>query len=147
MKKLIFETSDTLSPLLLRVFLGSIIFADGAQKLFGWFGGYGFNGTMSYFTETVGLPWIVGFSIILLETFGAVALVAGIATRLLALSFTLLATGIIVTVHIQYGFYMNWEGSQGGEGIEFFLLWIAISLGLMISGGGRLSVDRRIQAV
>ncbi len=147
MKKLIFQTSDTLPPLLLRVFLGSIIFAHGAQKLFGWFGGYGFNGTMSYFTETVGLPWIVGFIIILLETFGALALVAGIATRLLALSFTLLAMGIILTVHIQYGFYMNWEGIQGGEGIEFFLLWIAISLGLMISGGGRLSVDRRIQAV
>lgn len=146
MKKLIFETSDTLSPLLLRVLLGSVIFAHGAQKLFGWFGGYGFNGTMSYFTETVGLPWIVGFGIILLETFGALALVAGIATRLLALGFTLLAMGIILTVHIQYGFYMNWEGSQGGEGIEFFLLWIAISLGLMISGGGRLSVDRKILA-
>ena len=146
MKKLIFETSDTLSPLLLRVLLGSVIFAHGAQKLFGWFGGYGFNGTMSYFTETVGLPWIVGFGIILLETCCALALVAGIATRLLALGFTLLAMGIILTVHIQYGFYMNWEGSQGGEGIEFFLLWIAISLGLMISGGGRLSVDRKILA-
>ncbi len=142
MKNKIFYTPDSSSPLILRLFLGAVVFPHGAQKLLGWFGGYGFSGSMNYFTETVGLPWVMGFIVILLEFFGAIALVAGLATRIIAILFICIAIGIIFTSSLPYGFFMNWFGNQGGEGYEFFLLWIAIAVALVINGGGMYSVDR-----
>ena len=142
--KTLLNTENAWTPAILRVVLGSVVFAHGAQKLLGWFGGYGFEGTMAYFTQTVGLPWIVGFTVIILESLGAVILMAGFATRLLAVAFTGLGFGILFTVHAQHGFFMNWFGNQSGEGFEFFLLWLAISTSLILTGGGRLSVDRAL---
>lgn len=142
MKYKIFSTSNDWFPLVLRVFLGLVIFPHGAQKLLGWFGGYGFIGTMGFFTDTVGLPWIIGFLIINLEFFGSFALIAGIATRLVTTGFTFLALGIVFTSHIQNGFFMNWFGNQPGEGYEYFLLWIAISISLVLTGGGKYSLDK-----
>ena len=144
MKKLIFHTTWAVTPLILRVTLGIVILAHGVQKLFGWFGGYGFHGTMGYFTEHVGLPWIIGLLVIVLETAGAIALILGLATRLIALSLTVLAIGIALSVHVQNGFFMNWDNTQPGEGYEFFLLWLAISISLAFSGAGMFSVDRKI---
>jgi putative oxidoreductase len=138
----LFNTTPDWTPFILRVILGGVVFAHGAQKLFGWFGGYGFNGTMVFFTDTVGLPWIVGFTVIMLEAIGSIVLVSGLATRLMALSYTLLGIGILFTSHVKNGFFMNWFGNQPGEGIEFFLLWLAISTTLIITGGGRLSLDQ-----
>jgi len=142
MNQKIFQTEDSWAPFVLRVILGIVAFPHGAQKLFGWFGGYGFSGTMNYFTETIGMPWLLGFMVILLETAGAAALIAGLATRLMAFSYLILAFGIVWTSHLQHGFFMNWYGQQAGEGIEYFLLWIALAVALLIAGGGRYSVDR-----
>ena len=142
MKYKIFSTSDMWTPAILRIFLGLVVFPHGAQKLLGWFGGYGFSGTMGFFTGTVGLPWMLGFLVIMIEFFGAFALIAGIATRLIALFFVCLALGIVMTSHIQYGFFMNWFGNQPGEGYEYFLLWIGIAFSLVVSGGGKYSLDR-----
>lgn len=144
MKQKIFQTDDSWTPLILRIFLGLVVFPHGAQKLLGWFGGYGFSGTMSFFTGTVGLPWAMGLLVILLESVGAVALMAGIATRLIAINYILLAIGIIFSSHIVNGFFMNWFGNQAGEGYEYFLLWIGLATGLAISGGGKFSVDKEI---
>ncbi len=141
MNKLIFQTNDSWAPTIMRIFLGVVVFAHGAQKLLGWFGGYGFNGTMEYFTETVALPWLVGFLIIMLESLGALALMLGLGTRVLAISLSFLAIGIIFTTHVQYGFFMNWFNSQGGEGYEYFLLWLGISIGLVFTGGGKYALD------
>lgn len=138
----IFQTSDSYAPVVIRVMLGLVVFPHGAQKLFGWFGGYGFSGTMGFFTETVGLPWIIGFLVILLESIGAIALIVGVATRLFAALYIVLAVGIIFTSHIQFGFFMNWFGNQQGEGYEFFLLWIGMAVSLVITGSGRYSVDK-----
>lgn len=143
-KKIIFNTSGSVSPLILRSVLGIVVLAHGAQKLFGWFGGFGFEGTMSYFMDAVGLPWSVGVFVILLETFGSIALVIGLGTRLIATAFTALALGILLTVHVQNGFFMNWYNNQSGEGFEYFVLWLAISITLIISGAGIASVDRKI---
>lgn len=140
----IFYTRDSWSTMVLRLFLGAVVFPHGAQKLLGWFGGYGFTGSMNYFTDTVGLPWAIGFIVILLEFFGAIALVAGLATRIIAMLFIFIAIGIIFTSSLPYGFFMNWFGNQGGEGYEFFLLWIAIAAALVINGGGKYSLDRLI---
>ncbi|WP_339813689.1 DoxX family protein [uncultured Imperialibacter sp.] len=143
----IFKTPDTWEPFVLRVLLGLVIFPHGAQKLFGWFEGYGFDGTMIFFTEIVGMPWVLGFLVILLEALGSIVLLAGFATRILAASYILLAIVIVTTSHLQHGFFMNWYGNQPGEGIEFFILWVAISTALLLSGGGRYSVDKCLSGV
>jgi putative oxidoreductase len=137
----VFQTSDSWAPFILRALLAVVIFPHGAQKLFGIFGGYGFAGTMEYFTSTVGIPYGLGLGVILLETLGTLLLLSGLATRLLALSFTLLGLGIMFTSHIENGFFMNWYANQTGEGIEYFLLWIAMTYSLVITGGGKFSMD------
>lgn len=140
MKKLL-STENSLATTILRVFLALVVFPHGAQKLLGWFGGYGFEGTMQYFTQIVGLPWIVGFLVILLEFFGPIALVVGIGTRIVSILFLALAIGIAFSAHVQFGFFQNWFGNQKGEGYEFFLFWIAIAAALFIKGAGKYSVD------
>ncbi len=144
MKHKIVNTSTSFAPLAIRVMLGFAVFPHGAQKLLGWFGGYGFTGTMAFFTETMDLPWLIGFLVILLESFGALALISGFATRIIAASYLLLALGIVFTSHIQHGFFMNWFGNQQGEGYEYFILWIGMAISLIITGAGNYSVDRKL---
>lgn len=146
MKNKIFGTSESFAPLVIRIMLGIVVFPHGAQKLLGWFGGYGFSGTMGFFTDTVGLPWLIGFLVILLESIGAIALIAGIASRIIAVSYLLLALGIILSSHIQHGFFMNWFGNQAGEGYEYFLLWIGMAASLTITGAGKYSIDGKLIA-
>ena len=92
-----FSKQAALTPFIIRIVLGSVLFAHGAQKLLGWFNGYGFSGTMNYFTETEGLPWIVGLAVILIEFFGPIALLLGIATRFTGLAIAVVMAGVIIT--------------------------------------------------
>jgi putative oxidoreductase len=142
----LFRTTDDISLLILRVTLGVVMLPHGAQKLLGWFGGFGFSGTMGFFTQKMGLPWIVAFLIIIGESFGAVGLIVGFLTRIGAFGILLIMSGAIVMVHWPNGFFMNWFGKQAGEGFEYHLLAIAMSLVLLLYGGGRWSVDREISA-
>ena len=144
MKKILYATVDSWSPTLLRILAGLILFPHGAQKLLGWFGGFGFTGTIAFFTQTMGFPWWLGCLIILIEFFGSIALVIGLGTRIIAATMLVLMTGIILTSHLQYGFFMNWFGNQKGEGYEYFLLYIAISFSLLMTGGGKYAVDRQL---
>jgi putative oxidoreductase len=139
--KYLFQTNDKFSYWVPRVILGCVIFPHGAQKLFGWFGGFGFTNTMTYFTQTAGLPWIIAFLIIIGESLGSLGLIAGFLTRLSALGLICIMMGAIITVHIPNGFFMNWFGKQAGEGFEYHLLVIGMSIPLLISGGGKYSVD------
>jgi putative oxidoreductase len=100
--KNILENKADLAALLLRLTVGIVIFAHGAQKLFGWFGGYGFNGTMGYFTETVGLPYIVGFLVIIGESIGMIALAFGLLTRFSALSLIIIMGGAFFIDHLPH---------------------------------------------
>jgi putative oxidoreductase len=118
----------------------------GAQKLLGWFGGYGFAGTMQFFTETMGIPWLFGFLAIMAEFFGGLALLAGALTRLAALGVGIVMLVAAWTSHLQNGLFMNWYGNQAGEGVEFHLLAIAIALALVLRGGGYASLDARLLA-
>lgn len=136
-------TGDSFAPLFLRVALGVMMFPHGAQKLLGWFGGYGFNGTMGYFTGTVGTPWVVGLLVILGEFFGSLMLVTGLGTRFAAASLVVIMLGAAWQLRGN-GFFMNWFGNQKGEGLEFFLLTVGIGLSLVVLGGGRWSLDRLI---
>ena len=130
------------SLLMTRLFLGVVIAAHGAQKLFGWFGGFGFDGTMNFFSQDVGLPYMAGLLIILEESFGMLALIAGMFTRVCAAGMIVIMVGAMITTHLQHGFFMNWFGNQAGEGFEFDLLVIALCLQLVIQGAGAYSVDR-----
>lgn len=140
--KNLFKTNDDWTGLFLRLTIGIVLFPHGAQKLLGWFGGYGFTGTMQFFTDTKGLPWIIGFLVIILEFFGSLLLIAGLGSRILSAAFILLSIGIILTSHIQNGFFINWYGNQKGEGYEYFLLLIGLSVALLINGSGKLAADK-----
>ena len=139
--KYLFQTNDNFSYWVPRVMLGCVMFPHGAQKLLGWFGGFGFTNSMTYFTQTAGLPWVVAFLIIMGESFGSLGLILGFFTRLSAFGLICIMLGAIITVHIPNGFFMNWFGKQAGEGFEYHLLVIGISIPLLINGGGKHSVD------
>ena len=139
-----FKTDDSWVGLILRVGLGSVIFAHGAQKLLGWFGGYGFEGTMGFFTQKMGLPWLVAFLVIIGESLGSLSLIAGFLARFTAASFIVIMLGAIAMVHWPQGFFMNWFGQQQGEGFEYHLLVIGMAAALVLTGGGKWSVDRAI---
>ncbi|MHA4809408.1 DoxX family protein [Flavitalea flava] len=140
MKKIIFQTNDQYAPLVLRLLLGLVLFPHGAQKLLGWFGGFGFSGTMDYFTQTRHMPWIVGFLVILIEFFGPLALILGWATRIWSAAIAIVMAGIILSTFHEY-FFMDWFGNHKIEGAEFFLLTIGMAGSLIISGSGRYSLD------
>ncbi len=136
------KTSSEYAPLVARLALGIMIFPHGAQKLLGWFGGYGFDGTMQFFTSQ-GMPYAIALLPIIAEFFGALGLITGLLTRVAAfgVGFTMLVAS---TMHASNGFFMNWFGQQKGEGIEFFFLAIGLAITLMLTGGGALSIDKML---
>lgn len=140
MRKL-FETDEAWTGLILRVMLGVVMFPHGAQKLLGWYGGFGFAGTLGFFTEQMHLPWLVALLVIIGESFGSLGLFLGLLTRFTAASMALIMVGAIGLVHWPNGFFMNWSGKQAGEGFEYHLLVIAICAALVITGAGKWSVD------
>jgi putative oxidoreductase len=144
MIKRLFKTDDDWAALILRVMLGVVMFPHGAQKLLGWFGGFGFAGTMGFFTGTLHIPAVLAFLVIIAESLGALALIAGFFTRATAFGIACVMVGAIWLVHLPYGFFMNWSGKQAGEGYEYHLLALGASLALMIMGGGKWSVDQTI---
>ncbi|WP_372796889.1 DoxX family protein [Pontiella sp.] len=138
-----FATDRDMGSLIIRITLGLIIFPHGAQKLLGWFGGYGFRGTMGFFTEQLGIPALIALLVILAESLGALALIAGFITRFVAFGLGIIMIGAL-KMHAANGFFMNWSGNQEGEGFEFHLLVIGMALALLIKGAGRFSADSKI---
>lgn len=144
--KAFFQTDDGWAGLVLRLTLGLVMFPHGAQKLLGWYGGFGFDGTMGAFTQKMGMPWIIAFLVVIAEFFGSLALMAGFLTRFTAASLAAIMLGAIIMVHLPHGFFMNWFGKQQGEGFEYHLLIIGIAAALLVTGAGRWSADREIAA-
>jgi len=147
MKKLtfsLFQTSGSVGPLVLRLFLAVVMFPHGAQKLLGWFGGAGFGPTMTMFNGKMGIPAVFAFLAILTEFLGPIALFFGFLTRIaaFAIGFDMLMAAILV--HVHNGLFMNWGGKQKGEGMEYDLLIWAVTLALIVQGAGALSLDRLI---
>jgi putative oxidoreductase len=143
-----FLATDTHNTILTaqRALLGAVMFPHGAQKLLGWFGGYGFEGTMGFFTQQLGLPAPLALLVILAESIGALLLIAGLGTRLAAFGISAVMLGAVVTTHASNGFFMNWFGNQPGEGFEFHLLALALAVPLVIAGGGRYALDSWVRA-
>ena len=128
---------------LIRVVAGGVMLPHGMQKLLGWFGGAGFTRTMHGFDHGVPTPLV--FLVIMAEFFGALGMILGCLSRIAAFS---VAVDMIVAALVTYNrfgmLFMNWSGTRKGEGIEFHLLMIAMSLAVMIAGGGAFSVDRAL---
>ena len=140
----LFKTDNTVSALLLRLTLGVVFFPHGAQRELGWFGGYGFTGTMGFFTGTLHIPALFAFLAIAAEFAGSIALILGFGTRIAAFGIASTMAVAIAMVHSQFGFFMNWAGAQKGEGYEYHLLAIGIALALILRGGGKWSADAAI---
>jgi putative oxidoreductase len=141
-KKLI-STNNDVTLTFMRLVLGVVFLAHGCQKLLGWFGGYGFSGTMGAFTH-MGMPAALAFLVIITEFFGGLGLIVGLLTRIAALGISGLMVGAIFMVHMANGFFMNWYGTQKGEGYEYHLLAIAIAATLLLRGAGAFSADRAL---
>ena len=144
MFKTLTSTTTAIAPFLIRLGLGLVMFPHGAQKALGWFGGPGWGGTMGYFTGTLGLPALVVVLIILGEFLGALGLITGTLTRVAAAGFVIIQVGAVLTAHLSNGFFMNWMGTQQGEGIEYGILAIVMAATLVVTGAGRWSVDRAL---
>jgi putative oxidoreductase len=142
MKKILATNTNNWTALFARLALGITIFPHGAQKLLGWFGGYGFTGTMGFLTGQAHLPSILAFLVIIIESIGALALVFGFATRIAAFGILVNFLGILFTTHLSNGFLMNWYAQPNeGEGFEYFILVFGLAIVSLIAGGGKASID------
>jgi putative oxidoreductase len=136
------STSPDAAPLVARVSLGLIMFPHGAQHALGWFGGYGFAGTLEWMTGTLGFPAPLAALAIATELVAPFALVLGLGGRLAALGIAGLMLGATST-HLANGFFMNWFGTlpAGSEGFEYHLIALALATVVVLSGSGALSID------
>jgi putative oxidoreductase len=143
MLKRLMSTNNDVALTTLRVVLGVVFFAHGAQKMLGWFGGFGFHATIAAFTH-LGMPAPLAVLIICTEFFCGLGLIVGLLTRIASLGVAGLMIGAIFMVHLPNGFFMNWAGTQKGEGIEFHLLALAVAATLLLRGAGAFSLDRTL---
>jgi putative oxidoreductase len=139
-------TNNDIALTVLRLVAGIVIFAHGSQKVFGWFGGYGFSGTMGFFTHNLGIPAVFAFLAICAEFLGGIGLIVGFLSRIAAFGVFCNMAVAIAMVHHSFGFFMNWTGAQKGEGFEYHLLMMAICVAIMERGAGALSIDRAISS-
>ncbi len=139
-------TSDQISIglFLLRVILGVVFFAHGAQKVLGWFGGYGLSGTVGYFRNVVHVPALLAYLGPFVEFVGGIALFFGLFTKFAALGIFIMMVVATIKVHLPMGFFLTGKGDGKGAGYEFTLTLAVISLVLVLLGGGIYSVDHLI---
>lgn len=140
----LFSTANDHTIALVRLVIGVIFFMHGAQKSLAWFGGYGFHSTIGWFATTVGVPAVFAVLAISAEFFGGIGLIVGFLTRIAALGIAIDMLVAVLLVHARNGLFMNWFGTQKGEGYEYHLLAIAICILLMVKGAGALSFDRAL---
>lgn len=145
MIQLLFGSQNDWIGFILRFALGVVMLPHGAQKLFGWFGGYGFSATMDFFTKSMKLPWIISVLVILIEFLGSAGLILGFVSRVWAFLLIIVMSGAIYTTNMKNGFFMNWFGNQSGEGYEYHLLVIGMCIAIVLTGSGKYSIDNLIQ--
>ncbi len=142
--ELVFGTFPSWSHLVVRVALGIVFFAHGAQKMFGWFGGRGLSATIAGFRQ-MGIPPAATAIAAVVECFGGLAMLVGFLARPAALGLIVVMLVAVAKVHAKHGFFLNFALSPGqGHGYEFNLVLIAMALSILIGGAGLLSIDRLI---
>jgi putative oxidoreductase len=127
-----------------RVVLGITLFAHGAQKLLGWFGGHGLSATVRMFRDHIGIPAPLAYLAIAAEFFGGLGLIVGLLARIAALGIAITMAVAMLTVHLKFGFFMNWFGDKQGHGFEYHLLALALALVVIVHGAGAFSLDRAL---
>ena len=140
MKPLMATTNDTLVTFA-RLVLGVIFFAHGAQKVLGWWGGFGYSGTMNAFTSMMHIPAPLAFLAIMAEFLGGLGLLLGLLARVAAFGIGVNMLVAVLMIHRHVGFFMNWYGNQQGEGWEYHLLAIAMAVVIIVRGAGAYSID------
>jgi len=135
------DTANDRTIAIIRVILGIVFFAHGAQKALGLFGGPGFSSTIGSFQQ-MGIPAWLAVLAIAAEFLGGLGLLVGLLSRIAALGIIVNMVVAILMVHSRVGIFMNWNGNQPGEGFEFHLLAIALGLAIVVKGAGAFSVDR-----
>ena len=138
----LFYTNPDWIETLIRITLGLIFFAHGAQKLLGWFGGVGLKDTMRTMHQFLGLPIPMAFLAVATEFFGGAGLMVGLLSRVAALGIAVTMVAAILMVHGRYGLFLNWFGDRKGHGIEYHLLAIALAAVIIVRGSGAVSLDR-----
>ncbi len=143
MLRSLLQTAHAPSPALARLALGLVMLPHGAQHVLGWFGGYGFGGTLTWMTDTLGFPAPLAALALVTEISAPVALVLGLGGRVAALGLVGLMLGALST-HATNGFFMNWFGAlpAGQEGFEYHLVVIALAGTVVLQGSGAWSLDR-----
>jgi len=134
------QTDGNIVPFILRMTLAVVMFPHGAQNALGWFGGVGFKPTVAFFRKS-GVPAPLAVLAIMAEFLGSLGLAVGLLTRVAALGIAVVMLVAIVAVHRQHGFFMNWYGTQQGEGFEYHVLALGLALALVVSGGGLWALD------
>ncbi|HTI59294.1 DoxX family protein [Mucilaginibacter sp.] len=148
MKKIIYNmaaTRDTVILSILRISLGLVMLPHGAQQLLGLFDGYGFTGSTNYYTQHMGIPMFIAVLVVLGQSIGSVLLILGLFSRFAAFGIIIIMIGAVFMVHLSNGFFMNWYGTQKGEGFEYFILLFGVAVPILIYGSGKYSIDRFIQ--
>lgn len=140
MKKL-FETTNDATLTVVRLVLGGVMFAHGAQNVLGWWGGHGFAATYSGFTEHMHIPAPFALLAIAAEFLGSLGLIVGLLGRVGALGLFVTMGVAALMAHLPNGLFMNWFGTQKGEGYEYHLLAMALAVPTIIRGSGALSLD------
>jgi putative oxidoreductase len=146
MFKKLMATPDDSTLTFMRLMLGIVFFAHGAQKALGWFGGYGFSGTMGFFTTQMHIPAPLAFLAICAEFLGGLGLIFGFMARIAAFGIAMNMLVAVLMVHMHVAFFMNWAGNQKGEGYEYHLLALALAIPIIVRGAGAFSVDRALSS-
>src|SRR5258708_22717303 len=136
------NTSDDFVVTLLRLALGIVFFGHGAQKVLGWFGGFGFRATLGFFTQQMHIPAVLAVLAIAAEFLGGIGLLVGFLGRVAAFGIATNMVVAVILVHRHFGLFANCSGMQQGEGYDYHILAIIICLAIMIRGSGALSFDR-----
>jgi putative oxidoreductase len=137
---LLLGTYPSWSRLVVRLALGIVFFAHGAQKVFGWFGGHGLKATIQTFEQYLKIPPAATVLAAVIECFGGLALIVGLLSRPVALAIIVLMLVAVAKVHWRNGFFLASQPGQG-NGWEFNFALIAMALCVLIGGAGALSVD------
>lgn len=127
--------------LICRLILGGVMFAHSTQKILGWFGGQGFASTLQSFRDNLGVPLVLAVLALFAEFLGSLGLILGFLGRMAAVAIIAVMVGAVLLVHLDNGFFMNWMGTNRGEGYEFHLLAIGLALPMLAKGSGAVSVD------
>ena len=129
---------------IVRIVLGVVFFAHGAQKTLGWFGGAGLQSTLRVFRENLHIPAPLALLAVATEFLGGLGLIVGLLSRVAAVGIAVVISVALLTVHLKFGFFMNWYGEKQGHGVEYHILVLALATVVIFKGAGALSLDQAL---